>query len=151
MVATIGAREAGNLERLISATVAVPRPPSLSVSQRTYRAIRMRAVGLLLMVTIPSTLTDIDTSGHRGFVLSSGNTSGRELHMTRDISIQVAVATEADTTTVEVRVSGGDEGMRADVTELVLAHLGELWAQLETANRIGAVELQDTRHRGQEA
>ena len=71
--------------------------------------------------------------------------------MTRDISIQVAVATEADTTTVEVSVSGGDEGMRVDVTELVLAHLGELWAQLEAANRIGAVELQDTRQRGLDA
>ena len=71
--------------------------------------------------------------------------------MTRDISIQVAVAVEADTTTVEVRVSGSDEGMRADVTELVLAHLGELWAQLEAANRIRAVELQDTRQRGLDA
>lgn len=71
--------------------------------------------------------------------------------MTRDISIQVAVATEADTTTVEVRVSGGDEGMHADVTELVLAHLGELWAQLEAANRIRAVELQDARQRGLDA
>ena len=30
--------------------------------------------------------------------------------------------------------------MRADVTELVLAHLGELWAQLEAADRIRAVE-----------
>ncbi len=84
-------------------------------------------------------------------MLSSGDTSGRELHMTRDISIQVAVAAEADTTTVEVRVSGSDEGMRADVTELVLAHLGELWAQLEAANRIRAVELQDTRQRGLDA
>ena len=59
--------------------------------------------------------------------------------MTRDINIQVAVATEPDAMTVDVRVSGGDEGMRADVTELVLAHLGELWAQLEAANRIKAV------------
>ncbi|MFZ0852418.1 MAG: hypothetical protein WAO08_24835 [Hyphomicrobiaceae bacterium] len=71
--------------------------------------------------------------------------------MTRDINIQVAVATEADTTTVEVWVSAGDAGMRADVTELVLAHLGELWAQLEVADRIRAIELQDTRHRGLEA
>ena len=153
MVATIGAREAGNLERLISATVAVPRPPSLSVSQRIYRAIRMRAVGLLLMVTIPSTLTDIDTSGHRGFVLTSscGTPAAGSCTLTRDINIQVAVAVEGDTTTVEVGVSGGDEGMRADVTELVLAHLGELWAQLEVANRIRAVEPRDTRHRGSDA
>jgi hypothetical protein len=103
-----------------------------------------------VLLTTPSTLTDTGTSDHRGFVFSSG-ASARELHMTRDISIQVAVATEADTTTVEVGVSGGDEGMRADVTELVLAHLGELWAQLEAANRIGAVELQDTRQRGLDA
>jgi hypothetical protein len=103
-----------------------------------------------VLLTTPSTLTDTGTSDHRGFVFSSG-ASARELHMTRDISIQVAVATEADTTTVEVSVSGGDEGMRADVAELVLAHLGELWAQLEAANRIGAVELQDTRQRGLDA
>ena len=65
--------------------------------------------------------------------------------MTRDINIQVAVATEPDAMTVEVRVSAGDEGMRADVTELVLAHLDGLWAQLEVADRIRAVE--DRPHR----
>ena len=66
--------------------------------------------------------------------------------MTRDINVVVSVSTEPDSTTIEVKASGGDKGMRADVTELVLAHLGELWAKLAAANRIRAVELQPPDH-----
>jgi hypothetical protein len=66
--------------------------------------------------------------------------------MARDINIVVSVSTESDSMTIEVKASGGDEGMRADVTELVLAHLGELWTKLAVANRIKAVELQAPDH-----
>lgn len=66
--------------------------------------------------------------------------------MTRDINVVVSVSTEPDSTIVEVKASGGEEGMRADVTELILAHLGELWAKLAVANRIKAAELQEPDH-----
>jgi hypothetical protein len=56
--------------------------------------------------------------------------------MARDISITVATTTAPGTTTVEVAVSGGDKGMRADVAGLVLAHLDTLWAKLAVADRI---------------
>lgn len=59
--------------------------------------------------------------------------------MARDISIVVAITTNPDSTVIETEVSGGDEPTRADVTELVLAHLGELWARLERTNSIRAV------------
>ncbi|HXE67883.1 MAG TPA: hypothetical protein VN523_00915 [Hyphomicrobiaceae bacterium] len=66
--------------------------------------------------------------------------------MTRDINVVVSVSAEPDSATIEIKASGGDEGMRADVTELVLAHLGELWAKLGVANRIKAVELEAPDH-----
>jgi hypothetical protein len=67
--------------------------------------------------------------------------------MTREINVQVAVSTFPDSTTIEVKASGGDEGMRADVTDLVMAHLDELWAKLAVANRIKAVKLTAPDHR----
>jgi hypothetical protein len=61
--------------------------------------------------------------------------------MTRDISIEVAVATNPDRT--ETTVIGGDEAMRADMTALILTHLDMLWGRLVAADRIELVERQD--------
>lgn len=50
--------------------------------------------------------------------------------MARDITIQVAVEASLDNTSVEIKVSGGSEHHRADVTEMVLLHLNALWEEL---------------------
>jgi len=70
----------------------------------------------------------------------------RQEAVTGDISVQVAIEHAPDgAVIIEVRVAEGDEGPRADVVSVVLAHLDSLW--IELADRIRVVERQDTRRR----
>ena len=67
--------------------------------------------------------------------------------MTRDVTVTVAIEHAPDGAIIlEVRVAEGDEGPRADVVSVILAHLDALW--IELADRIKSVELQDIRRRG---
>ncbi len=52
------------------------------------------------------------------------------------INVVVAVTANPGSTIIETKVAGGDELTRTDVTELILAHLGELWVQLGQANSV---------------
>jgi hypothetical protein len=64
-----------------------------------------------------------------------------------DITIQVSIEGFPDSTVIEIKTSGGDDHLRADVVEMVLLHLNGLW--MELTDRIKAVEVQDIRqHRG---
>jgi hypothetical protein len=59
--------------------------------------------------------------------------------MTRDITVTVAIEHLPDgAVNIEVRVAEGDEGRRADVVSVILAHLDTLW--IELADRIKSVE-----------
>jgi hypothetical protein len=66
--------------------------------------------------------------------------------MPHDITVVVATTTAPDSAVISIEVREGDEHDRADVVAMVLAHLDSLCAEL--ADRIKAVERQDTTHRG---
>jgi hypothetical protein len=69
--------------------------------------------------------------------------------MTREPSADICVTIAIDhapdgAVSIEIKVAEGNEGPRADVVSLILAHLDALW--IELADRV-AVERQDIRRR----
>ena len=69
--------------------------------------------------------------------------------MTREPSADICVTIANDhapdgAVSIEIKVAEGNEGPRADVVSLILAHLDALW--IELADRV-AVERQDIRRR----